>query len=123
MKIRMQDDAVRFRLNRRDVSEFARTGRASATIHFGTSQLDYTLAASSSATQLHASFNGSEICVEVPAAQAQHWTSTDTVGIDGTQALDGNRTLAIIIEKDFQCMHKGEEAKDPDAYPNPLATA
>ena len=33
----------------------------------------------------------------------------------------GSEDLGILIEKDFQCLHKPGE-RDPDAYPHPLAT-
>jgi hypothetical protein len=52
----------------------------------------------------------------VPHQVAQHWAESDEVGITG-----GDGTLEIIIEKDFQCMHKGVDARDPEAFPNPLA--
>ena len=43
------------------------------------------------------------------------------MGMNGTVSLAGGDVLHIVIEKDFQCLHKGEAAKDPDAYPNPMA--
>jgi hypothetical protein len=37
----------------------------------------------------------------------------------GTEASSG--TLRLLIEKDFQCLHR-EPAPGEDAFPNPLAT-
>jgi hypothetical protein len=41
------------------------------------------------------------------------------VGISGEQPLESGKRLSILIEKDFQCLH-GDDARDPDAFPNPL---
>ena len=46
-------------------------------------------------------------------------SASDRVGISGDQPLESGKRLSILIEKDFQCLH-GDEARDPDAYPNPL---
>jgi hypothetical protein len=35
--------------------------------------------------------------------------------------LDKGKQLAILIEKDFKCVHS--DHPDPDAYPNPLEKA
>jgi hypothetical protein len=117
MKMRIQDNALRLRLNRREVSEFEEHGIVSASIQFGSSALTYTLERGS-VSGMEASFTGQEVRVRVPEATAREWTDTDRVGMETVQG-----TLEIVVEKDFQCMHKGEEAKDPDAYPNPLAAA
>jgi hypothetical protein len=124
MKMRVQGNAIRFRLNRREVEDFARTGRASACVNFpGGAQLLYTLERSSSAHEVEASFIGGEVLIRVPEGVAQSWACSDEVSLTGEQALESGDRLAIIVEKDFQCMHKGEEGKDPDAYPNPMAAA
>ena len=57
--------------------------------------------------------------IQVPGADATDWVTSDRVGISGDQPLESGKRLSILIEKDFQCLH-GDEARDPDAYPNPL---
>jgi hypothetical protein len=39
---------------------------------------------------------------------------------NGKHATSG-RELEIVIENDFQCLHKGEAGKDSYLYPNPAA--
>ncbi|MBS1872431.1 MAG: hypothetical protein JSU00_04400 [Acidobacteria bacterium] len=116
MKMRIQGDAIRFRLNRREVEAFAESGRASGSLAFpGGGALVYTLERSA-APDVTARFEGGAIRVGVPASALTGWASTDQVGIH-VQV----ESLEVIIEKDFQCLHKGEAGKDPDAYPNPMA--
>lgn len=120
MKLRIQGNAIRLRLNRREVEEFARTGRASAALQFGGGAvLRYSLSFGTG-EDLRATFDGADLIVEVPALTARSWAESDTVGLQGQEALEDGGQLEIVIEKDFQCMHKGEGAMDPDAYPNPM---
>ena len=117
MKLRIQGNAIRLRLNRREVEEFSREGRVNDSIQFTAGgALRYTVERTHSADVLEAAYDPGEIRIRVPHPVAQHWTESDEVGISGA---DG--PLEIVIEKDFQCMHKGADARDPNAFPNPLA--
>ena len=40
---------------------------------------------------------------------------------EGEQPIERDAVLTILVEKDFQCLHKTEAEKDPDAFPHPLA--
>jgi hypothetical protein len=120
MKMRVQGNVIRYRLNRPEVAEFARSGKVSSSVVFpGNRRLTYSLIRGG--TETTARFEDGEIRLEVPAVVASEWTSTDVVGITEKAIIGSGDHLEIVIEKDFQCMHKGEAAKDPDAYPNPLA--
>jgi hypothetical protein len=110
MKVRLQGDSVRLRLNRTEVA----TLQAGGSIHSLTRFL-----------------NGGELRIELQSAHAWHaeldaactlrlgapglsaWASTDTEGLyDPT----GN----IAIEKDFACLHR-DAAANEGTYPNPAA--
>ena len=56
-------------------------------------------------------------------AESIEWllATTDRVSIEGVQQQPGGRTLDILIEKDFKCIHKSDDANE-DSYPNPLAS-
>ena len=116
MKLRIEGDAIRFRLNRRDVEMFAQSGRAEASVHFPGSMLRYVLESDNTAPGLTAEYEPGLIRVRVPAGQGSTWAASDDVAMESKQA-----ELHILIEKDFQCLHKGEDARDPNAYPNPAA--
>ena len=58
----------------------------------------------------------------MPHGIATAWAEGDEVALQSVQELPDGTPLKMLVEKDFQCLHKGEEAKDPDAYPNPEAS-
>jgi len=117
MKLRIHGESIRFRLNRKEVSDFLESGRISSSVHFpGGAQLTYALESAPALANAEAKLNGSTIVVSLPQGEARRWAAGDDVAISASTA-----GLDVLIEKDFQCMHKGEDAKDPDAYPNPLA--
>ena len=46
----------------------------------------------------------------------REWIESDQVSIEAL----AQASVQLLIEKDFQCLHKSDE-QDPDAYANPLA--
>lgn len=120
MKLRIQDASIRLRLTQGEVARFARQGRIEASTPFGTGgSLTYRLQTSADAQYLSARFDGRRIVVSVPSDAARRWTETDEVGIDAPRHSE-DETLEILVEKDFQCLHKDEPERNADAYPHPL---
>ena len=123
MKLRIKGASIRLRLTRGEVSDFAGSGLVKSATPFGPRQpFTYTLMASDQADTLTASFDGEGLSVVVPAAAARRWAMTDEVGIEGEQPA-GSEVLHILIEKDFQCLHRDDARRDPDAYPHPMQDA
>jgi hypothetical protein len=118
MKLRIQRNSVRLRLNQAEVAQFSKTGYVEETVEFvpGTT-LTYVLESSSTIPIPQASYKNGELRVQIPTAPGMHWATGDGVGVSGEQSLGSGETLSILIEKDFQCAH-GEV--DPKAYPNPM---
>ena len=54
----------------------------------------------------------------MPTAWAQTWTATDRVGYEGSQVLEQGALLELLVEKDFQSLHKRPD--EADAFPYPL---
>jgi hypothetical protein len=118
MKLRIQGNSLRLRLNQSEVAQFSKTGFVEDSIQFAPgSALSYTLESMSSLREPKAAFTNGSLRIQVPGADATAWACSDRVGISGEQAIDSGKRLAILVEKDFQCTH-GD--RDPDAYPNPL---
>jgi hypothetical protein len=119
MKLRIQGDSLRLRLTQKEVAELRAGGCAQSSLHFASGRsLTYSLASSTEATQVDADFDGDTIRVTLPFAAMAAWADGDQVGLSGPP---GKPSL-LLIEKDFQCLHKPGE-QDPEAYPNPLAEA
>ncbi len=120
MKLRIQGNSLRLRLNQSEVAQFSKTGFVEDSIQFAPgAHFAYTLESMSSLSAPQAHFANGSLSIRVPGADANDWVRSDRVGISGDQPLESGKRLSILIEKDFQCLH-GDEARDPDAYPNPL---
>jgi len=68
---------------------------------------------------LGATWEGSTLTVTVPAQWLPGWPDDDRVGFEGMQDAGDGRVLALLVEKDFACLHR--EPDEMDAFPNPLA--
>ncbi len=116
MKLRIQGNSLRFRLTRQEVDLLHRDGRVEAIVDFAPGRvLRYAVEALPHLSELRAQFEDTTISVNLPKTTAEAWAKSSQVTIAG-----GGENLGILIEKDFQCLHKPGE-QDPDAYTHPLA--
>jgi hypothetical protein len=117
MKLRIHGNAIRLRLSRPEVVQFSTGSRVESSVQFPDgSALVYALEQDPAARDLIARYDGRAIIVSAPRSLIAAWAESDQVGMSKS---DGQ--LEIVVEKDFQCLHKGDAAKDPNAYPNPAA--
>jgi hypothetical protein len=87
-----------------------------SSIEFGHGRpLVYLLEASFHAEAVSATFDGQAIRVVVPMRVMTDWIESDQVSIEAPSRAG----VQVLIEKDFQCLHKSGE-QDPAAYPHPL---
>jgi hypothetical protein len=122
MKLRIHRNALRLRLNQAEVAQFSKTGWLEEVVEFGPgASLSFTLESLSSVASPRAVYQNGSLRIQLPREIANDWTYTDRVGISAEQPLDKGKQLAILIEKDFKCVHSAHP--DPDAYPNPLEKA
>lgn len=114
MKLRLHAGSLRLRLSQSEVARLADTGKVEDAIVFAPGkQLHYTLETGSAETI--ATFNDTHIVVTLPTAVAKQWIGSDQTGIEASTG-----TLKLLIEKDFQCLHR-EPDPGEDSFPNPLA--
>jgi hypothetical protein len=121
MKLRIHGDSLRLRLSRSDVEQLRQTGVCSESLRFGPgSQLTYTLETSSRLT-VDVEYRQDRIRVLLPLDMAQEWADSDQISLSLNRSDCGGPSL--LIEKDFQCLHR--DGKNPaaadDAFPNPAA--
>lgn len=117
MKLRIQGNSLRLRLSRKEVAQLHDRRVVECQIEFSPGRaLAYAVRSSSETTTFSASFDGQSIVVCVPATIVTRWAEGEQVSIEGP----AESAVQLLIEKDFQCMHKPGH-QDPDAYPNPLA--
>ena len=63
-----------------------------------------------------ARFGDGCLAVSVPRETALDWARTDQVSLHGRQG-----DVAILVEKDFECLEPRPGEDDTDAFPNPKA--
>jgi hypothetical protein len=117
MKLRIQGNALRLRLNQAEVAQFSKTGFFEDSVEFSPGvRLTYALESCSGVRSPQALYRDGSLRIQVPYQVGFEWATTDRTGISGGEH------LAITVEKDFQCLH-GDSARDPNAFPNPLEEA
>lgn len=123
MKLRMKNNSIRLRLTQSEVARFAETGRVEETIEFGIEpfqQFSYALRSDSEAQEIQAVIESNRITVLIPKREADEWSSTTRVGMESEQAVGGEKTLRLLIEKDFACLEPRAGEDDADTFPHPL---
>lgn len=120
MKLRLRENSIRLRLLQGEVKILKETGTVSEKIMFSKSQiLVYTLKVSENMSEIFADFKDQEITIEIPKQTAQDWIQTNLVGLENEQKIDDEKTLKILIEKDFVCLERPLDKDNADAYPHP----
>ena len=120
MKIRIKGNSIRLRLSKTEIDTFATIGYLEEKTEFGNAKLVYALASDKDSTELNAVFAENKITVFVPAPMHKEWTSTDIIGFENKFKIGGDRSLFILIEKDFVCLDNTFEDQS-DNFPNPNA--
>jgi hypothetical protein len=121
MKLRIHENSLRLRLTQKEVAQFRRSGRVDAAVYFAPGRiLSYSMESLPDATEVSADFDDRAIRILIPTSIAIQWVDSNDVGIQAVQPIGEGVQLALLIEKDFQCLHRTDE-QESDAYPNPLA--
>jgi hypothetical protein len=118
MKIRIQGNSIRLRLNKTEVELFGAGGTIKESVNFGKAILTYQLQ-SSEEMNITASFKNDCITIGVPGIIGEQWSKSEEVGFSVEVQHDDIESLSILIEKDFQCLIPRKE-DESDLYKNPL---
>lgn len=120
MKLRIQDNSIRYRLTRTEVDALSSEGSVSASVSFPNgSRLEYSIETSSLTGQPRADYSAERLVVQIPQATARQWAATEEVSIRGAQPLEDGE-LSILVEKDFACLTPREGEDEADMFPHPL---
>ena len=117
MKIRIEDNSVRLRLRKSEVSKLAGEGSLSATTVFPEQLFEYGLLADPGISDMEASFAQGKITVRLPLPWIQSWPDSPEVGFE-TSFKVGADSLHILVEKDFVCLDRDPETQK-DQFANP----
>ena len=117
MKIRIEDNAVRFRLRRSEVDQLAERGALKAFTRFPGSDFEYAIEAAPIIADMEATFDGRRITIRVPQSWIKEWPDSPQVGFE-TRMEENGLDLHLLVEKDFVCLDRNLEDQK-DQYPNP----
>ncbi len=117
MKLRLHAGSLRLRLSQAEVALLQDTGKVEdATVFAPGQELRYAIEAAD-APAVTATLHHSNIRVILPKTVAKEWAESDQTGIEASTG-----ALRLLIEKDFQCLHRPPQPGE-DSFPNPLASA
>jgi hypothetical protein len=112
MKLSFHKNSLRLRLTQSEVARLATHGSIDDLIEF---PADQTLSFSVESGESNAAiFEKNDIRIIAPRAEVQRWIESDQEGLEFQSG-----PLKVMIEKDFQCLHKSTP-EDADAFPNPM---
>lgn len=124
MKLRIKGSTIRLRLTQGEVDTFRDEGKVVDTTVFhtpGSASLRYVLESSEETKALQAYFENNTLLIKVPATVAGQWTGTEQVGFSNETEGAPLPVPYILVEKDFQCLHKRPHEDESDHFPNPMA--
>ncbi|WP_373274984.1 DUF7009 family protein [Parapedobacter tibetensis] len=122
MKLRISGNTIRLRLTQAEVEQIGRgepvrqTLTMNEDVNFG-----YSLATAADSLSISARYTPNDLVVFVPSTLAKTWTDTDLVSLRHVQGENTDHEILILVEKDFQCLHKRPDEDESDNYPNPKA--
>lgn len=120
MKLRVHNNSIRLRLSQPEVERIAHGQPIVEMLDMGLGQqnnFSYSLVPIEGAVEILADFIQNNLEIVFPKHQAAEWANTERVGVSKQL----NNGLTILIEKDFQCLHKRPGEDETQNFPNPLS--
>lgn len=119
MKLRIKGNSLRIRLTKTEVNTISTTGYLEEETLFGNTKLVYALQRVDEGNALTATLEQNKITVFVPAALTKDWPENNIVGFEANMPIADNKTLYLLVEKDFVCLdHTNEDQSDNYENPN-----
>ncbi len=122
MKLRIHHNTIRLRLSQSEVKQIGEglPVQQLLTLEPG-GQLGYGLYPDAGVDRVTARYTAHQLMITIPVAEAHAWAVTDQVTLRGVQHPGTDYECDILIEKDFQCLHKRPDEDESDNFLNPLA--
>lgn len=121
MKIRIRGNSIRLRLMQTEVENVDAGQVVQETVPFGKGKpsFRYALYTGVETDKILATYDDHTLRIGIPQKQAQQWARTGQVGLEENIVWEDGTTLHILVEKDFQCLHKRPAEDESDNFPNP----
>ena len=109
---------MRIRLTKAEVNSISSTGYLQEETLFGNNSFIYALQRVDEGNALAATLEQNKIIMFVPAAIIKDWATNNIVGFEATIPLADNKSLYLLLEKDFVCLDESTEDQS-DNFDNP----
>jgi len=121
MKLRIKGNSLRIRLSKTEVSNIVTIGYLEEETLFGINRFVYALQQVEKGDALTAALEENKMIMFVPASLTKDWFENNIVGFEARMPLADNKTLYLLLEKDFVCLDDTTEDQS-DNYENPNQT-
>ncbi len=121
MKLRIKGNSIRLRLTQSEIRQIGAGHAVREEVLFATEPFTYALLTDPALSAPDAGFREGELQVRLPVDLAARWAFSDQVGIETRIAGREGHALHLLIEKDFQCLHKRPGEDESDHFKNPAA--
>lgn len=119
MKIRIRDNSIRLRLTQNEVLQAKEQGLVEAYTQFAEGLSWKYRLVTFTEEKPKAALTPEGITVYLPKSEVTVWADTAQVGIRGEQDNGSEKTLKILVEKDFKCLKPRNPEEDADTFPHP----
>lgn len=123
MKLRINNNSIRLRLTQPEVETIG-NGMAveeSLFLHKAPEEnFRYRLEPCDQSATITAAYSAHQLLIKVPKSEAESWATTEQVGLKHIQDEGAESASVILIEKDFQCLHKRPGEDESNNFPHPL---
>jgi hypothetical protein len=121
MKLRIKGDSLRLRVSRSELARLLQGDRIEETAHFAAApeaRLTYALESAIDSAPVRVEYGSRGLTVILSEEQLGIWGLEKEVGVYSTLDIGGDRSLEVIVEKDFSCLDREGEEND-DTFRNP----
>jgi hypothetical protein len=119
MKIRIKGNTIRFRLTKTEVDTLCKEGYIEEITDFGDRTFSYAVQRSA-IPSMEATFSENKLTLAISEDKVTNWETNQQVGFEHAMPVGDNKTLELLLEKDFACLDERLEDQS-DNYPNPKA--
>jgi hypothetical protein len=116
MKFRCTTNSIRLRVRKSDLEQLRLQGQVEDAVDFGGGSVFRFVLKTGAVPTMRAVFEHGTVEVHIPAQEAVAWIDSERVSMVGTQPLEGNGVLEVLVEKDFPCRHTLETNREDTFY-------
>lgn len=119
MKVRFQDQSIRFRLSATEVYQLAEGHPVCVNLQPDPSQSWNIVLQTWHLQAFQADITTARLEVKVPESVVRDWANRDVEGIYGQQENGSEHPIGIAVEKDYPCLHKDTGGQKRGTFPRP----